>query len=171
MLLTCDVFLMSTAVLCRRAEASLRAWYRGANLVKSLKAVTFFRIPSLALNANRRQPSVALFLSRANRGHRWACFSNSFVLAGDLGRRFFTCLWLRFEPQYLVCLSEFVAEAWDPLSSSQTSRLVNLLQALVSDYPTICTESKEVRRLLEAAVLRMRASLDHDIFIPLYPKT
>ena len=56
---------------------------------------------------------------------------------------------------------------WDPLSSSQTLKLVSLLKGLVQDFPTVGSEHKNTQALLKAAVMKMRQAIDNDIFIPL----
>ncbi|KAH3737797.1 PAX3- and PAX7-binding protein 1-like [Dreissena polymorpha] len=68
----------------------------------------------------------------------------------------------------VACLVE---TAWDPLSTSQSCRLVNLVQKILRDYPTVNAKSKNVQALLRALVLRMKKALDDDVFMPLYQKT
>ncbi|XP_041351810.1 PAX3- and PAX7-binding protein 1-like [Gigantopelta aegis] len=67
-------------------------------------------------------------------------------------------------------LTTMVESVWDPLSTTQTSRLVNLVQKLIKDYPTVRGDSKNTQALLKAAVTRMRKTLDDDVFMPMYPK-
>ncbi|KAK3577424.1 hypothetical protein CHS0354_032273 [Potamilus streckersoni] len=67
----------------------------------------------------------------------------------------------------LAKLAELV---WDPLSTAQTSRLVNLVQKLQRDCPSVNRESKNIQVLLRTLVSRMKKTLDDDIFMPLYPK-
>ena len=57
--------------------------------------------------------------------------------------------------------------AWDPLSSSQTLRIVSLMKGLMQDFPTVSTEHKNTQALLKAAVVKLRQAMDNDIFIPL----
>ncbi|KAL5009833.1 hypothetical protein ScPMuIL_012138 [Solemya velum] len=64
-------------------------------------------------------------------------------------------------------LAEFV---WDPMSTTQTVRLVNLLHKLIKDYPTVHANSKNTQILLNRIVQRMKKTLDDDVFMPLYPK-
>ena len=59
---------------------------------------------------------------------------------------------------------------WDPLSHSQTIRLVTLLETLAKTFPSLNTDSKNVRDLLTSVKLKFCNSLDHDIFIPLCSK-
>ena len=42
-----------------------------------------------------------------------------------------------------------VESMWDPMSTTQTSRLVNLVQKLIKDYPTVHGESKNTQVGLE----------------------
>ncbi|XP_069492435.1 PAX3- and PAX7-binding protein 1 isoform X2 [Ambystoma mexicanum] len=65
-----------------------------------------------------------------------------------------------------------VAEGvWDPFSSSQTSRLVAIVQRLINGYPSVVNaENKNTQALLKALLMRMRRTLDDDVFMPLYPK-
>lgn len=66
--------------------------------------------------------------------------------------------------------SEFIEKGWDPLSSSQTLRLVNLLRRLIRDYPSLKPTSKYMRALFNGILDKMKFSLDNDVFIPIFPK-
>lgn len=70
-----------------------------------------------------------------------------------------------FSP-FLPCPA-LVQCAWDPLSSSQTLRIVSLMKGLMQDFPTVSTEHKNTQALLKAAVVKLRQAMDNDIFIPL----
>ncbi|KAI6078634.1 PAX3- and PAX7-binding protein 1 [Aix galericulata] len=64
----------------------------------------------------------------------------------------------------LTVISENI---WDPFSTTQTSRMVAIVQKLVDGYPSVVNaENKNTQALL----LRMRRTLDDDVFMPLYPK-
>ena len=43
----------------------------------------------------------------------------------------------------------FVKSAHDPLSSSQTAQLTSIVRSLISRYPTLTGDSKQVRELLQ----------------------
>lgn len=75
------------------------------------------------------------------------------------------------EKVILSKLTVLVEQVWDPLSSSQTARLVSIIQRLMKDYPTVLHgENKYTQELLKAIVLRNRRSIDEDLYLPLYPK-
>ncbi|XP_021260138.1 PAX3- and PAX7-binding protein 1 isoform X3 [Numida meleagris] len=68
----------------------------------------------------------------------------------------------------LTVISENI---WDPFSTTQTSRMVAIVQKLVNGYPSVVNaENKNTQMLLKALLLRMRRTLDDDVFMPLYPK-
>ncbi|XP_019729059.1 PAX3- and PAX7-binding protein 1 [Hippocampus comes] len=68
----------------------------------------------------------------------------------------------------LTVLSE---QVWDPLSNSQTARLVGFIRRLMKGYPTVLHgDNQFTRELLRTVVLRVRRTLDEDVFQPLYPK-
>ncbi|XP_064614574.1 PAX3- and PAX7-binding protein 1-like [Liolophura sinensis] len=67
-------------------------------------------------------------------------------------------------------LTALVESVWDPMSTSQTSRLVNLMTKLTNDYPHINSHGKNTQTLLKSIVTRIRKTLDDDVFMPLYPK-
>ncbi|KAM7180230.1 PAX3- and PAX7-binding protein 1 [Macrochelys suwanniensis] len=68
----------------------------------------------------------------------------------------------------LTVLAESI---WDPFSTTQTSRMVAVTQKLVNGYPSVVNaENKNTQTLLKALLLRMRRTLDDDVFMPLYPK-
>ncbi|XP_061558474.1 PAX3- and PAX7-binding protein 1 [Phycodurus eques] len=68
----------------------------------------------------------------------------------------------------LTVLSE---QAWDPLSNSQTARLVGFIRRLIKGYPTVLHgDNQYTRELLRTVVMRVRRTLDEDVFQPLYPK-
>lgn len=76
-----------------------------------------------------------------------------------------------------------VSASWDPLSRSETARLARLLAALRAEFPTLVALSASSvagappaklpvhwRELMFALLRRVRYSLEHDLFVPLYPK-
>ncbi|XP_030058017.1 PAX3- and PAX7-binding protein 1 isoform X2 [Microcaecilia unicolor] len=73
-----------------------------------------------------------------------------------------------------VILPKFTGIAekvWDPFSTTQTSRMVAFTHKLVNGYPSVVNaENKYTQALLKAVLMRMRATLDNDVFMPLYPK-
>ncbi|XP_076444487.1 PAX3- and PAX7-binding protein 1-like [Babylonia areolata] len=73
------------------------------------------------------------------------------------------------EKVVLPKLKYLVENVWDPLSTTQTSRLVNITQRLFQDYPTVSLKSKSAQVLLQAVVRRAKKALDDDVFLPLYP--
>ncbi|RUS81278.1 hypothetical protein EGW08_010952 [Elysia chlorotica] len=66
-------------------------------------------------------------------------------------------------------LTFLVQEVWDPMSTSQTAKLVNLTMKLTRDYPSVNAESKNFRSFMEAVVARLKKTLDDDVFMPMYP--
>ncbi|XP_051870804.1 PAX3- and PAX7-binding protein 1 [Pristis pectinata] len=76
------------------------------------------------------------------------------------------------EKVVLPKLTGLAEKVWDPLSTSQTSRLVKLLLKLVEGYPSVVNgENKYTQNLLKTIILRIRKSVDEDVFVPLYPKS
>nr|XP_022293371.1 PAX3- and PAX7-binding protein 1-like isoform X2 [Crassostrea virginica] len=75
------------------------------------------------------------------------------------------------EKVVLPKLSALAESVWDPLSTSQTSRLVNVITRLCRDYPCIQAGSKATQHLLNVIVKRIRTTLEDDVFMPLYPKS
>uniref|UniRef100_A0A672QVA6 GCF C-terminal domain-containing protein n=1 Tax=Sinocyclocheilus grahami TaxID=75366 RepID=A0A672QVA6_SINGR len=68
-------------------------------------------------------------------------------------------------------LAVLMDQVWDPLSSSQTFRLVTFMQRLIKDYPTVLHgDNRNTQELLRTIVMRIRRTLDDDIFLPLFPK-
>ncbi|CAN9501364.1 unnamed protein product [Ophioblennius macclurei] len=76
------------------------------------------------------------------------------------------------EKVILSKLTELAEQVWDPLSSSQTARLVGFIHRLMKGYPTVLHgDNRYTQELLKTIVFRIRRTLDEDIFLPLYPKT
>ncbi|XP_048348861.1 PAX3- and PAX7-binding protein 1 isoform X2 [Sphaerodactylus townsendi] len=68
-------------------------------------------------------------------------------------------------------LTVLAENIWDPFSTTQTSRMVAITQKLINGYPSVIhAENKNTQMLLKALLLRMRRTLDDDVFMPLYPK-
>ncbi|XP_042287627.1 PAX3- and PAX7-binding protein 1 [Thunnus albacares] len=68
-------------------------------------------------------------------------------------------------------LTVLAEQVWDPLSSSQTTRLVGFILTLMKGYPTVLHgDNQYTQALLKTVVLRTRRTLDEDVFLPLYPK-
>ncbi|XP_054829279.1 PAX3- and PAX7-binding protein 1 [Eublepharis macularius] len=71
----------------------------------------------------------------------------------------------------LTKLTVLAENIWDPFSTTQTSRMVAVTLKLINGYPSVIhAENKNTQMLLKALLLRMRRTLDDDVFMPLYPK-
>ncbi|XP_076188794.1 intron Large complex component GCFC2 isoform X2 [Aptenodytes patagonicus] len=76
------------------------------------------------------------------------------------------------EKTILPKITAFVKSVWDPLSTSQTKNLVQLCSNIFEKQvlsKNECSRAKE--DLMNMAVLRMKKSVEEDVFIPLYPKS
>ncbi|XP_044266326.1 PAX3- and PAX7-binding protein 1 [Tribolium madens] len=67
-------------------------------------------------------------------------------------------------------LTQLVDRCWDPLSSSQTLKLVGIITRYVRKFPTLGPASKALNNLFNAILHKMKCALEHDVFIPLTPK-
>lgn len=77
---------------------------------------------------------------------------------------------LVIEKVVLPKLKDVVEATWDPLSTSQTQRLVLLLSHLLQEYPSLVSSSKPLNNLLSAIVEKMKSAVENDVFIPIYPR-
>ena len=59
---------------------------------------------------------------------------------------------------------------WNVTSLKETKRLVALVRRVVTDYPTVTTDSKPTQNLLKAIIQVLRKALDDELFIPMYPR-
>ncbi|XP_027545876.1 GC-rich sequence DNA-binding factor 2 isoform X2 [Neopelma chrysocephalum] len=76
------------------------------------------------------------------------------------------------EKTILPKITAFVKSVWDPLSTSQTKNLVQLCNNIFGKKVLSKNESSQAREdLMNAVVLRMKKSVEEDVFIPLYPKS
>ncbi|XP_067636201.1 PAX3- and PAX7-binding protein 1 isoform X2 [Eurosta solidaginis] len=66
-------------------------------------------------------------------------------------------------------LTDIVNQCWDPLSTTQTLRLIGFINRLGRDFPLKET-SKQLRQLFEKILEKMKLALDNDVFIPIFPK-
>ncbi|XP_075001036.1 intron Large complex component GCFC2 isoform X2 [Calonectris borealis] len=76
------------------------------------------------------------------------------------------------EKTILPKITAFVKSVWDPLSTSQTKNLVQLCSNIFEKQvisKNECSQAKE--DLMNMVVLRMKKSVEEDVFIPLYPKS
>lgn len=69
-----------------------------------------------------------------------------------------------------ICFTDIVGCWWDPLSHSQTVRLVNLVRHYAEAYPTLGPSSKPLQNLTHAIIAKIKDAIDNDIFIPMFPK-
>lgn len=75
------------------------------------------------------------------------------------------------EKVILSKLTVVAEQVWDPLSSSQTAKLVGFIHRLIKGYPTVLHgDNRYTQEFLKTVVLRARRTLDEDVFLPLYPK-
>ena len=89
-------------------------------------------------------------------------------LAEDPDRRLLSMV---IEKVVVVKVTGFVKSAHDPLSASQTTQLSATVASLVTKYPTVTGDSKQVRELLQTVRDKLKAAIDNDVYIPIgYPK-
>ncbi|XP_046404390.1 PAX3- and PAX7-binding protein 1 [Ischnura elegans] len=89
------------------------------------------------------------------------------------------------EKVILPKVTQLVDCSWDPMSTSQTLRLVRIVAKIVEEYPTVtpyippsstsntivsASSAKPLRALLVGIVDRLREAVDNDVFIPIHPK-
>lgn len=67
-------------------------------------------------------------------------------------------------------LTQLVEKCWDPLSSSQTLRLVGILSRYIRRFPTLGPASKPLHNLFNAILDKIKSALENDVFIPLVAK-
>nr|KAF6328793.1 GC-rich sequence DNA-binding factor 2 [Pipistrellus kuhlii] len=69
-------------------------------------------------------------------------------------------------------LTDFVEFIWDPLSTSQTTSLVDHCRMILEEHSTCENEiSKGRQDLVKSIVSRMKKAIEDDVYIPLYPKS
>nr|CAD7591097.1 unnamed protein product [Timema genevievae] len=74
------------------------------------------------------------------------------------------------EKVILPKLTQLVEAQWDPLSTSQSLRLVGLTNRLIQEYPTMLPTSKYLEKFLSSVIAKMKSCVENDVFIPIYPK-
>jgi GC-rich sequence DNA-binding factor len=67
-------------------------------------------------------------------------------------------------------LIKIIDECFDPLSTTQTLKLVKLLKQLSNDYPSLRITSKNLQNLFVTMTDKMKLALDNDVFIPIFQK-
>nr|XP_022914442.1 PAX3- and PAX7-binding protein 1 [Onthophagus taurus] len=67
-------------------------------------------------------------------------------------------------------LTILVDKCWDPLSSTQTLRLLSVVSRYIRRFPTLGPESKSLLNLFNAILHKLKSSLENDVFIPIVPK-
>ena len=75
----------------------------------------------------------------------------------------------------LLCLInqiflEIIHEQWDPYSLSQSRNLSYFISTLIDEAPTLTAEAKSVKNLLKALMVKFKATIEGDTFVPLYGK-
>ncbi|XP_005329453.2 intron Large complex component GCFC2 isoform X3 [Ictidomys tridecemlineatus] len=69
-------------------------------------------------------------------------------------------------------LTDFVECIWDPLSTSQTTSLINHCRVILEEHSTYENEvNKSQQDLLKSIASRMKKAIEDDVFIPLFPKS
>ncbi|XP_010211572.1 PREDICTED: GC-rich sequence DNA-binding factor 2, partial [Tinamus guttatus] len=76
------------------------------------------------------------------------------------------------EKTILPKITGFIKNVWDPLSTAQTKNLVQLCNSIFEKQVSSKSERGQAKEdLINAVVLRMKRSVEEDVFIPLYPKS
>ncbi|XP_055842901.1 PAX3- and PAX7-binding protein 1 [Episyrphus balteatus] len=66
-------------------------------------------------------------------------------------------------------ITEIVSNCWDPMSTTQSLRLIGLINRIGRDYP-IREISTQLQQLFNAIQDKLKSALDNDVFIPIFPK-
>ncbi|XP_019844328.2 PAX3- and PAX7-binding protein 1 isoform X2 [Bactrocera dorsalis] len=66
-------------------------------------------------------------------------------------------------------MTDIVNQCWDPLSTTQTLRLIGFINRLARDFP-LKDSSKQLQQLFEKILEKMKLALENDVFIPIFPK-
>ncbi|XP_065355283.1 PAX3- and PAX7-binding protein 1 isoform X1 [Calliphora vicina] len=66
-------------------------------------------------------------------------------------------------------LIDIVTHCWDPLSTTQSLRLIGFINRLGRDFP-LKEEGKTLQQLFNAILEKMKLALENDVFIPIFPK-
>ncbi|KAK6641265.1 hypothetical protein RUM44_012974 [Polyplax serrata] len=64
-------------------------------------------------------------------------------------------------------ITQLIKCSWDPMSSSQTLRIVGLLGKYINDMPTLGPKSRHLETLLQAIIEKLKSAVDNDVFIPI----
>uniref|UniRef100_A0A8V0XZC8 GCF C-terminal domain-containing protein n=1 Tax=Gallus gallus TaxID=9031 RepID=A0A8V0XZC8_CHICK len=76
------------------------------------------------------------------------------------------------EKTILPKITAFAKNVWDPLSTSQTENLTQLCDNVFEKQVLSRRECSQAKQdLINTVVLRMKQSVEEDVFIPLYPKS
>ncbi|KFP26279.1 GC-rich sequence DNA-binding factor 2, partial [Colius striatus] len=76
------------------------------------------------------------------------------------------------EKTILPKITAFVKSVWDPLSTSQTKNLIRLCNNIFEKRVLSKNKRSQAKEdLMDMIVLRMKKSIEEDVFIPLYPKS
>ncbi|XP_019468995.1 GC-rich sequence DNA-binding factor 2 isoform X2 [Meleagris gallopavo] len=76
------------------------------------------------------------------------------------------------ERTILPKITAFVKSVWDPLSTSQTENLIRLCNNVFEKQVLSRSECSQAKQdLINMVVLRMKKSVEEDVFIPVYPKS
>lgn len=67
-------------------------------------------------------------------------------------------------------LTFIIEKIWDPMSTSQTLRLVGTINRLIKEYPNLNDTSKQLETLFNAILDKIKAAIENDVFIPIFPK-
>lgn len=73
------------------------------------------------------------------------------------------------EKVVLPKLNDLIQECWDPMSTTQTLRLIKLIGRFASTFPSVRSNSKALRTLFTTIHDKMKLAIESDVFIPLFP--
>ncbi|XP_020282805.1 PAX3- and PAX7-binding protein 1 isoform X2 [Pseudomyrmex gracilis] len=77
---------------------------------------------------------------------------------------------LTIEKIVIPKLTSIIEKVWDPMSTSQTLRLVGTISRLIKEYPNLNDTSKQLEKLFNAILDKIKAAVENDVFIPIFPK-
>ncbi|XP_076423085.1 intron Large complex component GCFC2 isoform X3 [Peromyscus maniculatus bairdii] len=123
------------------------------------KAVKIIELDSMGLNQMPWFTSITEFMENSMDDPRKEDDSDQNILSVVINRT------------VVPRLTDFVEFIWDPLSTSQTRSLTTHCRLVFEQSASEKEVSKSKQDLLKSVVVRIKKSVEDDVFIPLYPKS
>ena len=67
-------------------------------------------------------------------------------------------------------VADMLEKCWDPLSSTQSHKIKDLIFYLIENFPSISLSCHSYQKMSKVMIKRLNETLKNDVFVPMFPQ-